>query len=96
MIRAAGHAQGKSIDDSGHAMSNTEASRKKVASVLEQVNQLQTALAEGENNLVLQLQDQLDVLHREFARQGQMMEIMQQKMNHQVNHLQEVTAIYQR
>ena len=75
---------------------STEASRKQVARVMEQVNQLQVALQGGEDNLILQLQDQLDVLHREFNRQGKAMEIMQQKMAHQINHLHEVTEMYRK
>ena len=96
MIRAAGHVHDQSTGDLGQDQANTEASRRKVASVLEQLNQLQTALKRGEDNQVLQLQDQLDVLHREFAKQSKIMEIMQQKMDHQVNHLEEVTAMYKR
>ena len=96
MIRAAGRVKSQSTDAAQQEQANTEESRRKVASVLEQVNQLQTALQGGEDNLVLQLQDQLDVLHREFARQGKIMEIMQQKMDHQVNHLHEVTAMYEK
>lgn len=59
-------------------------------SVHEQISTLRRALQSGDECEVLQLQDEVDVLYREFALQTDAMQIMKQKMDHMVSHSREV------